>query len=141
MLRPTPGQSLFLAGAVLAALPGMAVFGWLAGLLLCCVAALSADRLAAWSAPSFKREGYLASMFAGACIAWLTLLIGMGAMAALGALVVPYMGTADWLWANGLFGPFLSPVGAFLGTSFATLPSLLIGAGLGVIAGRKANLS
>ncbi len=140
MQRPTPGQNVFLGGAVLAALPGMAFFGWPAGLLLCCVVALSADRLAAWSAASFKREGYLASMFAGACIAWLTLLIGMGAMAALGALVVSYMGTADWLWANGLFGPFLSPVGAFLGASFATLPCLLIGAGLGVIARRKTSL-
>lgn len=133
MQRPTLGQNLFVGGAIVAALPGLFLFGWLAGLLLVGVVAISADRLAAWSEPSFSREGYFASMFVGACIAWLTLLVGMGAMALLGMLVVPYMKSADWLWANWLFGTFLNPVGAFMGALFASLPILMIGAVLGLV--------
>lgn len=134
MLRPTPGQNLFVGGALVAALPGLLLFGWLAGLLLCGVVAITADRLAAWSQPSLSRAGYVASMFVGACVAWLTLLVGMGTMALLGALVIPYMKNADWLWANWLFGPFLNPVGAFMGAAFLTLPCLATGAALGLLA-------
>lgn len=136
-MRPTSGQNMFVGGAVLAALPGFFLFGWLAGLLLCCIVAVSADRLVVWLAPSFSREGYIASMFAGACIAWLTLLIGMGAMALLGSLVVPFMRSFDWLWHYWLFGPFLNPVGAFMGAAFLTLPSLLLGLVLGLATSMK----
>jgi hypothetical protein len=47
--------------------------------------------------------------------------------------VLPFMKSADWLWAYWLFGPFLNPVGAFMGAAFATLPSLAIGSIVGLI--------
>ncbi|HQU80184.1 MAG TPA: hypothetical protein PLU47_12040 [Azonexus sp.] len=137
MMRPTFGQNLFVGGAVLAALPGFFLFGWLAGFLLCCIVAVSADRLVVWLAPNFSCEGYSTSVFAGACIAWLTLLIGMGVMALLGSLVVPFMKDFDWLWHYWLFGPFLNPVGAFMGAAFLTLPSLLLGVALGLLTSMK----
>jgi hypothetical protein len=65
------------------------------------------------------------------------LLIGMGAMALLGSLVVPFMRSFDWLWHYWLFGPFLNPVGAFMGAAFLTLPSLLLGLVLGLATSMK----
>jgi len=113
------------------------LFGWLACILLCCIFAVSADRLVLWLEPNFSCEGYSASVFAGACIAWLTLLIGMGVMALLGSLLVPFMKDFAWLWHYWRFGPFLNPVGAFMGAAFLTLPSLLLGVALGLLTSMK----
>ncbi|WP_153147504.1 hypothetical protein [Dechloromonas sp. H13] len=134
MLPPSPRKNLFAGGAVVTALPGLLLFSWLAGLLLCGIVAVVADRLAAWSAPNFSRAGCFPSMFVGAGIAWLTLLNGMAAMALLGVLVLPFMKSADWLWAYWLFAPFLNPVGAFMGAAFATLPCFAIGSIVGLVA-------
>ena len=137
MVQRTRGQNVFALGALIFSLPGLFFFGLIGGAIVCLICVCAADRLAAKSAAALEREGYLASAFAGCCIAWLALLAGMVTIALAGLLAWPHTRDLEWFYAHRLIGPFANPVGAFLGVAFGSLPTMLLGLILGVFVRKK----
>lgn len=134
MTQRTRAQNVFRISAVVFSAPGFFLFGLLGGAITSLSCAYVADRLALSSRTTFEKEGYLASCFVGACISWASLFAGMLAVAAFGFLALIALGEVEWPRKLWLIGPFARPEGALVGLVMVSLPSIMLGAILGLFA-------